>query len=233
VSVNAPLAFDASVKQLVQLLAGHALVVIPEEVRRDGAALLEHIREQRVDVLDVTPPQLRLLLAAGLGGAEEPEAARPGVVLVGGEQIDHALWKALAQDAGRAYYNVYGPTECTVDSSFCLVAGETPSIGRPVANATLYVLDPYGEPAPLGIVPDDQERLAAVLREAIASSDIVVVSAGSSVGTSATVPRGSSARNSRPARVKAATRASRSMARSAPSMPGRSRSSGASRATRP
>jgi molybdopterin molybdotransferase len=44
------------------------------------------------------------------------------------------------------------------------------------------VHDAGGEPALLGIVPDDRERLAAVLRDAVASSDVVVVSAGSSVG---------------------------------------------------
>src|SRR6185437_14316646 len=41
VSVNGPLAFDTSVKQVLQLLGGHTLEIIPEAVRRDGAALLE------------------------------------------------------------------------------------------------------------------------------------------------------------------------------------------------
>ena len=44
------------------------------------------------------------------------------------------------------------------------------------------VRDAGGDPDLLGIVPDDRERLAAVLRDAVARSDVVVVSAGSSVG---------------------------------------------------
>ncbi|MCA1633791.1 MAG: AMP-binding protein, partial [Acidobacteria bacterium] len=60
VSLNAPLAFDSSVKQLLQLLRGHTLVIVPEEVRADGAALWEFVRRQEVDVLDCTPSQLGL-----------------------------------------------------------------------------------------------------------------------------------------------------------------------------
>ncbi|HEY0728058.1 MAG TPA: condensation domain-containing protein, partial [Pyrinomonadaceae bacterium] len=57
VSVNAPLMFDSSVKQLVQLLQGHELCVIPEEVRIDGDELAGYIRLQGIDVLDCTPSQ--------------------------------------------------------------------------------------------------------------------------------------------------------------------------------
>ena len=66
VSVNAPLTFDASVKQWVQLLFGHALLLVPEEIRPDGEELLRFVLKRRVDVLDCTPSQLRLLEAAGL-----------------------------------------------------------------------------------------------------------------------------------------------------------------------
>ena len=44
------------------------------------------------------------------------------------------------------------------------------------------VRDAGGEPDPLGIIPDDHDALAAVLREAVQSSDVVVVSAGAAVG---------------------------------------------------
>src|SRR6185295_5232698 len=75
VSVNAPLVFDASIKQIVQLLAGHTLYLIPEEVRRDGEALLAYVRHQALDVLDSTPSQLRLLLEAGLLAGPAPRLA--------------------------------------------------------------------------------------------------------------------------------------------------------------
>ena len=64
VGLNAPLTFDGSVKQLVQLLQGHTLVLVPEAVRADGDALLEFIEDRAVEALDCTPGQLRLLQAA-------------------------------------------------------------------------------------------------------------------------------------------------------------------------
>ena len=150
VSLNAPLAFDASVKQLVQLLSGHTLHVIPDELRLDAAGLLDYAERRRLHVLDCTPAQLRLLLAAGL-------ADRPGLelkaVLVGGEAIDAPTWETLARQASPDFYNVYGPTECTVDATACEVraAGARPVIGRPLTNVRTYLLDARLQPAPVGV----------------------------------------------------------------------------------
>jgi amino acid adenylation domain-containing protein/FkbM family methyltransferase len=149
VGLNAPLAFDASVKQIIQLIGGHTLCIIPEEARLDAGALFEYIERLQIDVLDCTPAQLRMLLADGLI-ERNPSYLR--LLLVGGEPIDPVLWDTLAGDEGRAYYNVYGPTECTVDSTTCRIArGVSPNIGRPVANSTLYVLDTQGQPVPVGV----------------------------------------------------------------------------------
>jgi len=150
VSVNAPLSFDAAIKQLVQLAYGHALVLIPEEVRPDGAALLKYLADHQVEVLDCTPTQLRLLLETGLAEAGEIALRR---VLVGGEAIDRALWQALAADGDRRYFNVYGPTECTVDVTACRVTAEPgePELGAPLANVRVYVTGRRLELAPEGL----------------------------------------------------------------------------------
>jgi amino acid adenylation domain-containing protein len=149
VSVNAPLAFDSSVKQVVQLLGGHTLYVVPEEIRPDGDELLKFIRGHRLEVLDCTPSQLRLLLEAGLGAEG---AAAPSLALIGGEAIDEALWETLCGQVGTAFYNVYGPTECTVDATAGRVARPPrPRIGRPLANVQVYVLDDKLAPVPIGV----------------------------------------------------------------------------------
>ncbi|HSK78202.1 MAG TPA: amino acid adenylation domain-containing protein, partial [Thermoanaerobaculia bacterium] len=146
VSVNAPLAFDASIKQVVQLLLGRSLHPVPDEVRADPEAFLAFLERQRVEVLDCTPSQLRLLLGAGL-------LERPGLALrlalIGGEAIDAGLWERLA-GAPVAFWNVYGPTECTVDTTACRVAGPAPTIGAPLANVRVYVLDERLQPVPPG-----------------------------------------------------------------------------------
>ena len=159
VSVNAPLAFDSSVKQLAQVCRGRTLVVVPEDVRPDPQLLVSYLREKEVELLDSTPSQLRALLEAGL----EAEAAAPGreggqggalrAVLVGGEAIDEALWRRLA--GGRlAFYNVYGPTECTVDATCEPIRDECdgPCLGTALGNMEVYVLDDERRPAPAGVV---------------------------------------------------------------------------------
>ena len=150
-SLNAPLIFDASVQQLVLLLAGHTLYVIPEAVRTDGEALLAFLRENEIDLFDCTPSQLRLLLAAGLTDAPGPV---PSIVLSAGEAMDEGMWQALGRSSRTAFYNIYGPTECTVDATARRVdrigGSSRPSIGRPLAGYEAWVLDRELRPVPLG-----------------------------------------------------------------------------------
>ena len=97
-----------------------------------------------MEALDCTPGQLRLLQAAGLGERCGSLAA----VLVGGEAVSAAVWEAAGVDRGRRYYNVYGPTECTVDATACVIdaACAQPTIGRPLGNVQVYVLDARQRP---------------------------------------------------------------------------------------
>ncbi|HEU4834404.1 MAG TPA: amino acid adenylation domain-containing protein, partial [Pyrinomonadaceae bacterium] len=146
VGLNAPLSFDASVKQLLQLLLGKTLVLIPEELRLEGEALLDYLAERHVEALDCTPAQLRLLLGT-------TPARWPRLLLVGGEAIDVQLWQQLAALPETRSFNLYGPTEATVDTTTCrITADEQPGIGRPLPNVRVYVLNAEGEPVALGQV---------------------------------------------------------------------------------
>ncbi|HEX3557487.1 MAG TPA: amino acid adenylation domain-containing protein, partial [Thermoanaerobaculia bacterium] len=149
VSLNASLSFDASVQQLVQLAWGHCLHVFTAELRQDPAALVDYIHRQRLDVLDCTPSQLRLLLAAGLGDGGAPLSR----VLVGGEAMDAELRDAALTRPWIRFWNVYGPTECTVDDTAALLApGVTASrIGRPLPRIVLHVADREGRLVPVGV----------------------------------------------------------------------------------
>ncbi|MFZ5918494.1 MAG: amino acid adenylation domain-containing protein, partial [Chloroflexota bacterium] len=149
-SLNAPLSFDASVQQLVMLLYGHTLYILPHEVRRDAAALQAYLADHRIDVLDCVPSQLKLLLSAGFMSGSD---WTPAAVLPGGEAIDETTWQVLAESVDTEFYNMYGPTECTVDSTIGWVrmAGPRPTIGRPVTNARLYILDHHLQPVPIGV----------------------------------------------------------------------------------
>ncbi|MBN1481967.1 amino acid adenylation domain-containing protein [candidate division KSB1 bacterium] len=149
-SLNAPLLFDASVQQLVTLLRGNHLCIIPADVRTDGEALLCYIQDHRIDVLDCVPSQLKLLMNAGLF---EQDIWKPLALLPGGEAIDEATWRVL-QTCGTQIYNMYGPTECTVDATTCYVnhAPDQPTIGQPLTNAQIYILDKNRRAVPIGVV---------------------------------------------------------------------------------
>jgi amino acid adenylation domain-containing protein len=150
VGVNGPWVFDTTIKQIVQLTGGHALHVLPEACRSDPAQFLDYMREHRIDVVDVTPSQARLLVAAGL---LDDASLRSLVLLIGGEAIDPALWQALASAADRTCFNLYGPTECTVDATLSSVGSSTggPTIGRPLLNVRTYVLDRRLHVCPIGV----------------------------------------------------------------------------------
>lgn len=140
VGLSAPLAFDASVKQLVQMLHGHTIHILPEELRLDAMGALNYIDQHQLDVLDCTPSQLKLLLAAGLNQSNK---TAPKLMLIGGEAIDESTWTQLAAAQPTRFFNVYGPTECTVDATWSAVDNTQaqPTIGRPIPNAQAYILD--------------------------------------------------------------------------------------------
>jgi amino acid adenylation domain-containing protein len=149
VSLNASLAFDASVQQWVQLASGRTLVIVPDAVRGDAAALLDVIATHHIEAFDCTPSQLQLIYSAPTSAAWPA----PAIALVGGEAIDPVLWRTLAGSTETTYYNVYGPTECTVDSTIAPMQSpaSAPHIGRPIANTRICIVDRFGVSLPAGM----------------------------------------------------------------------------------
>lgn len=149
VGVNGPWVFDTTIKQLLQIAAGHALHVLPDACRSDPRQFLDDVRDRQLDVVDSTPSQVRLLVAAGL--LDEPSLASL-VLLIGGEVIDPALWTTL-KSADRTCFNLYGPTECTVDATVSRIEScvDGPTIGRPLLNVRTYVLDRRQQFCPVGV----------------------------------------------------------------------------------
>ncbi|WP_207268115.1 non-ribosomal peptide synthetase [Pseudomonas sp. FW305-28] len=150
VALNAGFFFDMSIKGISQLFSGHRLVIIPQLIRASGHELLDFLEQHQVHAFDSTPSQLDTLLAAGL---LERSSYQPVSVLLGGEAINAATWEKLRNCPSIRFYNMYGPTECTVDATIDLIRdlGERPSIGRPIANVQVHVLDTHGQPTPLGV----------------------------------------------------------------------------------
>ncbi|MFB8140886.1 non-ribosomal peptide synthetase [Streptomyces parvus] len=146
VSLTASVGFDASWQGILALVSGHELHVVPENIRRDPQEYARYLRDRRIDVVDATPTYLAQLVDAGL--LDDPERA-PDVLLMGGERVDRNLWTRLRAAGGTKTYNVYGPTEFTVNATVCaLDERPAPRIGRPLGGNTVHVLDEQLRPVP-------------------------------------------------------------------------------------
>ena len=149
ISLNGSLSFDTSVKQLVQLLAGHTLYLVPELIRLDGESLRQYLDQYNIQIFDCTPSQLRLLLDQY---ASRESTLMPAALLVGGEAIDENLWNRLAALKDCQVYNLYGPAECTVDAAVWRIQPRStvPTIGCPIRNVALYILGAQQKPVSEG-----------------------------------------------------------------------------------
>ncbi|TDR35194.1 amino acid adenylation domain-containing protein, partial [Tahibacter aquaticus] len=146
-ALAASTAFDGSIKALVQWASGGEVLVVPESTKLDAQALRALLREYRVDIMDCTPSLLESWLAAGLGDC------LPNLV-IGGEAINPDLWARLVEwqaASGRQAINVYGPSECCVDTTWARVSGSQPVIGRNLANVVCHVVSESGEIVPVGV----------------------------------------------------------------------------------
>ncbi|MBS2537007.1 amino acid adenylation domain-containing protein, partial [Catenulispora sp. NF23] len=152
-ALSAAFSFDTSWEGPLLLALGQEVHLIDEDVRLDPEAFCALIAERRLDVVNVTPSYLRELLAAGLLA---PDRHRPRLLMVGGEAVPGDVWRELCaaqRDLGVAAYNVYGPTECTVDAFYgpCADRPDRPVVGRPGRNLRAYVLDDALQPVPPGL----------------------------------------------------------------------------------
>jgi amino acid adenylation domain-containing protein len=145
---NSSFAFDMAAKAWTQLTQGRSVYLLAEAIRHDGHALNEFLVKNEIEAIECTPSHLRMMLDGGLLEGRIPSL---GKVLLGGEAIDQRMWSALAASESTRFFNMYGPTECSVDASCGLISGSAPHIGKVIPGARIYILDPYREPVPVGI----------------------------------------------------------------------------------
>ncbi|MGW4492361.1 amino acid adenylation domain-containing protein [Streptomyces sp. NPDC004376] len=149
-----PFTFDVSVWEFFwPLLTGARLHLAKPGAHRDPRAISETIRDQRITTVHFVPTMLDLFLA-------EPTAAELSslrLVMASGEALHPetvSQFFAVYGDGGTSpeLHNLYGPTEASVDVTHWKCGPENSHnpvpIGRPIANTSIYVLDPGGEPVP-------------------------------------------------------------------------------------
>src|SRR3712207_4177203 len=141
------LSFDiAALEIFLPLSVGAKLSVASREVAADASQLTSAIESSGATVVQATPATWRMLLESQWEG--NPRLR----ILCGGEALDRELAERLRARCS-ALWNMYGPTETTIWSALHRVGEErgVVSIGRPIANTEVYLLDSNMRPVPVGV----------------------------------------------------------------------------------
>jgi amino acid adenylation domain-containing protein len=144
----ASFAFDMSVPELyLALVSGGTVLLAERHLASNGEELAALLTKHHATVVHATPTTWGLLLEAGFTGAGLKRC-------VGAELLPRELFGRLMKAAeGTPLYNLYGPTETTVWSTFHRFASadEAITVGRPLANTQVYLLDENLQPVPVGV----------------------------------------------------------------------------------
>ena len=147
VAATTTASFDiAGIELLLPLTVGARIELISRTVATDGVALADALGACQATVVQATPSAWRMLVEANWQGGKHIKA------ITGGEPLTRDLADNLLARVGNLY-NGYGPTETTIYSTGCFIerGNAAVSIGKPVANTRIYVLDANDNLAPIGM----------------------------------------------------------------------------------
>ena len=141
------ISFDIAGLELhLPLTVGAQVVVVSRETASDGERLREKLATSGATCMQATPATWHLLLESAWEGHKDFK------ILCGGEAVPRELVTELAMRAS-SVWNMYGPTETTIWSTIHEISSTDGmvSIGRPIANTQIYILDKYLQPVPIGV----------------------------------------------------------------------------------
>jgi amino acid adenylation domain-containing protein len=148
------LTFDMCLKQLFPpLLRGGEVWILPEEVVAEPVALLSALAARTKVGLNCVPSLWTAILHAIQAGQVPPPGESLAYLFFGGEPLGKELvarsWSALPH---LQIWNIYGPTEATANASAArIIPGDEVTIGRPIANTQIYILNSSLHPVPIGV----------------------------------------------------------------------------------
>ena len=150
----ASVSFDPSVQDFfLPLFLGGKVVIASNAEVVDGFLLKERLDKSGISFMQATPATWRMLITAGWHGHSQMRIMSVG----------EALTKELAQQLlarGKDLYNAYGPSETTIYTTVKKLTGDRlatrmetgyETIGYPIKNAQVYILDPQQNPVPIGV----------------------------------------------------------------------------------
>jgi amino acid adenylation domain-containing protein len=140
------LSFDiAGLEIYLPLISGAKLVLVSSQTAADGQKLKQALEQSQATFMQATPATWRLLLMSGWQGSSALK------ILCGGEALPPELASSLLERCA-SLWNMYGPTESTIWSTLEQITSvnQPITIGRPIANTFIYVLDKLKQPVPIG-----------------------------------------------------------------------------------
>jgi amino acid adenylation domain-containing protein len=144
------ISFDIAALELyLPLLVGARVVIASRECLTDGRRLTGILEESGATWVQATPATWQLLIGTGWQGSSRLR------LLCGGEAMTPNLRDQLLARAEEVW-NLYGPTETTIWSTLYKVHGDAASvsIGKPIANTQIYILDQNFRMVPIGVTGD-------------------------------------------------------------------------------
>ncbi|RCJ25078.1 hypothetical protein A6770_28095 [Nostoc minutum NIES-26] len=141
----ASFSFDACISEILMTLgSGATLYLGTKDSIMPGMPLLERLRNYGISHITLPPSALAVLPTEELPSLQ--------TIIVAGEACSPELIKQWS--TGRNFFNGYGPTEASVCATIakCNLEDEKVTIGRPIANAQVYILDKHLQPVPVGVL---------------------------------------------------------------------------------
>jgi amino acid adenylation domain-containing protein len=148
-----PISFDASVREFLAPLIAGATVVLAKSWHGDADELNREIASQQITVFHGVPSLYLAMLRT-----DTFDGRTLCNVVCGGETLTRETVSLHLRKTTAVLHNLYGPTEATVDALAWKCTqmnnprGAIVPIGRPIANAKVYILDRALNPVPPGIV---------------------------------------------------------------------------------
>ena len=149
--------FDASLIQIFGVLcSGNTLHLLSKEVRNNSLHIVNYIVDKKINMLELSPSLLSLLQEDGFNEADKPDFK---YLYLAAEALPHKLIKdflKFEKNKNVKIYNLYGPTECCVVSSYFKYDQtkendfEILPIGKPIINDQIYVLGKNLNLCPIG-----------------------------------------------------------------------------------
>ncbi len=139
--------FDiAALELFLPLMVGATIVIAGKEIMANPLSIADAINRYNVNMMQATPAIWQLLIESGWPGKHGLKA------LCGGDALTRKSADQILDRVG-SLWNMYGPTETTIWSAVSQIQkGNTPiTIGQPIGNTQLYILDKCMQPVPIGV----------------------------------------------------------------------------------